>query len=114
MKITTVHYERLFKTEKYENERIGLTAEVQDEETESEVLETLKTRVWALRSGDSEHMAQAKRIIKNKKHHSFSDVAWANAYVGRKTTKTLDDWREAENEDPDDNDDYEGLCWKEL
>ena len=48
MKITDVHYSLLVNTGNYENEKVGLDAQVEDGETAEQVVEALKERAFAL------------------------------------------------------------------
>ena len=48
MKITAVHYSALANTGNYENEKVGLDAQVEPGETVEQVVEVLKDRVFAM------------------------------------------------------------------
>ena len=48
MKITDVHYSLLVNTGNYENEKVGLDAQVEEGETVEQVVEALKERAFAL------------------------------------------------------------------
>jgi vacuolar-type H+-ATPase subunit I/STV1 len=48
MKITLVHFSALVNTGNYENEKIGMDAQVEEGDTVEEVVEALKDRVFGL------------------------------------------------------------------
>lgn len=59
MKITVVHYSALVNTGNYENEKVGLDAQLEDGENVAQVVEALKDQAFALL--DRKDLLQARR-----------------------------------------------------
>jgi hypothetical protein len=92
MKITEVYYERLFKTQQFENERIGFTATVSEGEDPNVILEALKVKVITSSTAYAKNLVEAQEVLKNKRKHTGIEVEWAGKVLKGETTSTKQDY----------------------
>ena len=63
MKITTVFYSRTYPTAMYANEKIGLEALIEEDETVTGVLDVLKKMCDAEHKANNPHLYQEEQVI---------------------------------------------------
>ena len=81
MKITTVHYSALINLGDYNNEKIGLTAEVKEDESVEEVIAALKEKVKTIAGPNAEEL-----------YNSISERRRALNELERKLKKATEQW----------------------
>jgi hypothetical protein len=86
MKVKTILYQKVFSLPNFQNEKIGIEIELEDNEKASDVIE--KAKVWAERvhlghQNISQEVLNAKAILADSDHYTGKQVKDAQAIIDK-------------------------------